>query len=82
MKELKKKLIIDIGVAKIDAYNEETVEKGNDGKNEEPYIGIYGSFIEILVVSLFLVQRDSFQDETFYNVDNIGEIMRMVFDET
>ena len=46
------------------------------------HIYVFISFIEILVVSLFLVQRDCFQDETFYNVDNIGEIMRMVFDET
>ena len=77
-----KAAIIDTGVAKGDAYSEETVEIGNDGKNEEPYIGIYGSFIGLFIVSLTLVQRDYFQDETLFNVENIGEIMRMVFDET
>ena len=74
--------IIDTGVAKSDAYSEETTEIGNDGKNDEPYIGIYGSFIGIFLVSLSLVQRDCFQDENLYNIENIGEIMRMVFDET
>ena len=77
-----KAAIIDTGVAKTDAYSEETTEIGNDGKNEEPYIGIYGSFIGIFVVTLALVQRDCFQEESLYNIENISEIMRMVFDET
>ena len=74
--------IIDSGVAKSDAYSEETVEIGNDEKNDEPYIGIYGSFIGIFIVSLALVQRDCFPDDNLYNIDNISEIIRMVFDET
>ena len=74
--------IIDTGVAKSDAYSEETTEIGNENKNEEPYIGVYGSFIGLFLVTLSLVQRDCFQDDTLYNIENIGEIMRMVFDET
>ena len=74
--------IIDTGVAKSDAYSEETTEIGNENKNEEPYIGVYGSFIGLFLVTLSLVQRDCFQDEALYNIENIGEIMRMVFDET
>ena len=77
-----KAAIIDTGVAKTDAYSEETTEIGNDGKNDEPYIGIYGSFIGIFVVTLSLVQRDCFQEDSLYNIENISEIMRMVFDET
>ena len=77
-----KAAIIDTGVAKSDAYSEETTEIGNEDKNDEPYIGIYGSFIGIFIVSLALVQRDCFPDDNLYNVENIGEIMRMVFDET
>ena len=77
-----KAAIIDTGVAKSDAYSEETTEIGNADKNDEPYIGIYGSFIGIFLVSLSLVQRDCFPDDNLYNVENIGEIMRMVFDET
>ena len=74
--------IIDTGVAKSDAYSEETTEIGNENKNEEPYIGVYGSFIGLFLVTLSLVQRDCFPDDTLYNIENIGEIMRMVFDET
>ena len=77
-----KAAIIDTGVAKTDAYSEETAEIGNSDKNDEPYIGIYGSFIGVFLVSLSLVQRDCFPDDNLYNVENIGEIMRMVFDET
>ena len=77
-----KAAVIDTGVAKSDAYSEETTEIGNDDKNDEPYIGIYGSFIGIFVVTLSLVQRDCFQDDNLYNVENISEILRMVFDET
>ena len=77
-----KAAIIDTGVAKTDAYSEETTEIGNDGKNDEPYIGIYGSFIGIFVVTLSLVQRDCFQEDSLYNIENISEIIRMVFDET
>ena len=77
-----KAAIIDTGVAKTDAYSEETTEIGNDNKSDEPYIGIYGSFIGLFVVTLSLVQRDCFQDESLYNIDNVSEIMRMVFDET
>ena len=74
--------IIDSGVSKSDAYSEETTEIGNFEKNDEPYIGIYGSFIGIFLATLGIVQRDCYQDESLYNIDNIGEIMRMVFDET
>ena len=74
--------IIDSGVSKGDAYSEETTEIGNFEKNDEPYIGIYGSFIGIFIATLGIVQRDCYQDESLYNIDNIGEIMRMVFDET
>ena len=77
-----KTAIIDTGVSKSDAYSEETTEIGNEGKNDEPYIGIYGSFIGVFLVSLSLVQRDCFPDDNLYNIENIGEIMRMVFDET
>ena len=77
-----KAAIIDVGVAKSDAYSEETTEIGNFEKNDEPYIGIYGSFIGIFLATLGLVMKDCFQDESLYNIDNIGEIMRMVFDET
>ena len=69
-------------MAKTDAYSEETTEIFNDDKNDEPYIGIYGSFIEIFVVTLSLVQRDCFQDDNLYNIENISEILRMVFDES
>ena len=74
--------IIDLGVAKSDAYSEETTEIGNFNKNDEPYIGIYGSFIGIFIATLGLVLKDCYQDESIYTIDNIGEIMRMVFDET
>ena len=77
-----KAAVVDTGVAKSDAYSEETAEIGNDGKNDEPYIGIYGSFIGVFIISLALVQRDCFPDENLYNIDNISEILRMVFDET
>ena len=77
-----KTAIIDTGVAKTDAYSEETTEIGNNDKNDEPYIGIFGSFIGIFVVTLTLIQRDCFQDDNLYNIENISEIMRMVFDET
>ena len=77
-----KAAIIDNGVQKSDAYSEEMVEIGNFNNNEEPYIGIYGSFMGLFVVSLSFVQKDCFQDEILYDVENISEIMRMVFDET
>ena len=77
-----KTVIIDTGVSKSDAYSEETTEIGNFEKNDEPYIGIYGSFFGIFIATLGLVQKDCFQDESLYNIDNIGEIMRAVFDET
>ena len=73
--------IIDNGVQKGDAYSEEIVEIGNFNKDDEPYIGVYGSFIGLFVVTLSLVQKDCFQEEILYNIDNISEIMRMVFDE-
>jgi hypothetical protein len=76
-----KATIIDNGVQKGDAYSEDMVEIGNFNKNDEPYIGIYGSILGVLVVTLSAVQRDCFQDELLYNLDNIGEIMRMFFDE-
>ena len=57
-------------------------EIGNFDKNDEPYIGVYGSVLGLFVVTLSLVQRDCFQEEILYNVENIGEIMRMVFEET
>ena len=72
---------IDNGIQKGDAYTEEMVEIGNFGKNDEPYIGIYGSFMGLFVVTLSLVQRDCFQEDSLYNIDNISEIMKMVFDE-
>ena len=74
--------IIDSGVAKSDAYSEETTEIGNFEKNDEPYIGVYGSFVGIFIATLGIVQKDVYQDESLYNLDNIGEIMRAVFDET
>ena len=74
--------IIDNGVSKGDAFSEETTEIGNFAKNDEPYIGIYGSFFGIFIATLAIVQKDCFQDESLYNIENIGEIMRMVFDET
>ena len=74
--------IIDPGVSKSDAYSEETTEIGNFEKNDEPYIGIYGSFIGVFIATLGIVQKDCYQDESLYNLDNIGEIMRAVFDET
>ena len=74
--------IIDNGVSKGDAFSEETTEIGNFEKNDEPYIGIYGSFFGIFIATLAIVQKDCFQDESLYNIENIGEIMRMVFDET
>ena len=77
-----KTAVIDTGVSKGDAYSEETTEIGNNDKNDEPYIGIYGSFIGIFVVTLSLIQRDYFPDDNLYNIENISEIMRMVFDET
>ena len=77
-----KAAIIDTGVSKSDAYSEETTEIGNFEKNDEPYIGIYGSFAGIFVVSLGLVLKDCFQDESLYNIENIEEIMQMVFNET
>ncbi len=73
--------IIDNGIQKGDAYSEEIVEIGNFDKDDEPYIGVYGSFIGLFVVTLSLVQRDCFQDEVLYNIDNISEILRMVFEE-
>ena len=73
---------IDTGVPKSDAYSEETTEIGNFEKNDEPYIGIYGSFAGIFVASLGLVMKDCFQDENLYNIENIEEIMQMVFNET
>ena len=76
-----KAAIIDNGIQKGDAYNEEMVEIGNFEKNDEPYIGIYGSFMGLFVVTLTLVQRDCFQEEILYNLDNMTEIMRMVFEE-
>ena len=63
-----KAAIIDTGVAKTDAYSEETAEIGNADKNDEPYVGIYGSFIGVFLVSLSLVQRDCFPDDNLYNV--------------
>ena len=77
-----KAAIIDTGVAKGDAYSEETVEIGNENKNDEAYIGLYGSFIGVFIATLSLVQRDYFPDDNLYNIENISEIMRMVFDET
>ena len=77
-----KTAIIDTGVSKSDAYSEETTEIGNFGKNDEPYIGIYVSFFGIFIATLGLVQKDCYQDESLYNIDNIGEIIRAVFDET
>ena len=77
-----KAAIIDTGVSKSDAYSEETTEIGNFEKNDEPYIGIYGSFAGIFVASLGLVLKDCFQDESLYNIENIEEIMQMVFNET
>ena len=79
-KEIKES-IIDNGVQKGDAYNEEIVEIGNSNKDDEPYIGVYGSFMGLFVVTLSLVQKDCFQDEILYNIENISDIMRMVFDE-
>ena len=73
--------IIDTGIQKGEAYNEEMVEIGNFGKNDEPYIGVYGSFMGLFIVTMTFVQRDCFQDEILYNLDNMSEIMRMVFDE-
>ena len=77
-----KAAIIDTGVSKSDAYSEETTEIGNFDKNEEPYIGIYGSFVGIFLATLGIVQKDCYQDESLYTIDNVGDIMRMVFDET
>ena len=57
------------------------VEIGNFNKNDEPYIGIYGSVLGLFVATLSIVQRDCFQDDILFTLDNIGEIMRMVFDE-
>ena len=76
-----KAAIIDNGVQKGDAYTEEITEIGNFDKNDEPYIGVYGSVLGLFVITLSLVQRDCFQEEILYNVENIGEIMRMVFEE-
>ena len=73
--------VIDNGIQKGDAYTEEIVEIGNFNKNDEPYIGVYGSFIGLFVSTLSFIQRDCFQDDVLYNVDNISEIMKMVFDE-
>jgi len=73
--------IIDTGIQKGDAYSEEMVEIGNFNKNDEPYIGIYGSVLGLFVATLSIVQRDYFQDDILFTIDNIGEIMRMVFDE-
>ena len=72
---------IDNGIQKGDAYSEEFVEIGNFNKNDEPYIGVFGSFMGLFVVTFSLIQRDCFQEEMLYNIDNISEIMRMVFDE-
>ena len=77
-----KAAIIDTGVSKSDAYSEETTEIGNFDKNDEPYIGIYGSFVGIFLATLGIVQKDCYQDESLYTIDNVGDIMRMVFDET
>ena len=74
--------IIDKGVQKGDAYSEEYTEIGNEGKNDEPYIGIYGSFVGILLMTLSFVQRDYFQDESLYNMENIQDILKMIFDDT
>ena len=76
-----KEAIIDAGVQKSDAYSEEITEIGNNGNNEEPYIGVYGGFLGLLVMTLNLVERDCFQEEVLFNVENIGEILKMVFDE-
>jgi hypothetical protein len=76
-----KTTIIDNGIQKGEAYSEEMVEIGNFNKDDEPYIGVYGSVMGMLVVTLSMVQRDCFQDEVLYTVDNISEIMRMFFDE-
>ena len=73
--------IIDNGIQKGDAYTEEVVEIGNFNKDDEPYIGVFGSFMGLFVATLSFVQRDCFQDDVLYNVDNISEIMKMVFDE-
>ena len=72
---------IDNGIQKGDAYSEEIVEIGNFNKNDEPYIGIFGSFMGLFVVAFSIVQRDCFQEDLLYNIDNISEIMKMVFDE-
>ena len=77
-----KAAIIDTGVSKSDAYSEETTEIGNFDKNDEPYIGIYGSFVGIFLATLGIIQKDCYQDESLYTIDNVGDIMRMVFDET
>ena len=79
-KEIKES-IIDNAVQKSDAYNEEIVEIGNNGNNEEPYIGVYGGFFGLFVMTLNILQRDVYQDESLFTIDNLSEIFRMVFDE-
>ena len=76
-----KAAIIDTGIQKGDAYSEEVVEIGNFNKDDEPYIGIFGSVMGLFVVTLSIVQRDCFQDDILYTIDNISEIMRLFFDE-
>lgn len=74
--------MVDNPVIKDVPNNCDMVEIGNYFNNEEPYIGIYGSFMGILIVTLSFIQRDFYTDESLYNFDNISEIMKLIFDET
>ena len=76
-----KTAIVDTGVVKGEALNEEFTEIGNYGNDTEGYIGIYGGLMGMLMATLSFVKRDYYQDESLYNIDNISEIIQMIFND-
>ena len=73
--------IVDNGKAMGEALNEEFTEIGNFGNDTtEPYIGIYGGLMGMLMAVLSFSKRDCYEDESLYNVENVNEILQMVFD--
>ena len=76
-----KAAIIDTGVAKGEAYGEEITEIDNYLKTDAPYVGVYGSLFGMLISTFSILRRDYYQTENLYTVDNVGEILMMVFNE-
>jgi hypothetical protein len=73
--------IIDKGEEKGDVYSEEIVEIGNNNK-PEPYIGVYGGFMGIILSTFSIIRRDYYTDENLWTTDNINEILQNIFTET